>query len=60
MKTVLGWAAGIVAIVLVAWVAFHFFISTINPTQQVPSGHPGGSCWMCHLTSENANLIETD
>jgi hypothetical protein len=58
MKRAGTWIAGVLGVLLFLWVAMHFMLTTINPDQVAPSGHPQSSCWACHMVLESAAIIE--
>ena len=60
MLRVVGWVAGIIAIIAVLWLALHVFLRPVNPAQEQPSKHLPGPCWACHFVTDSAKLVEIE
>ena len=56
MRVALRWALAIFAALVIGWGLLHVLISPVNPSQQPPSGHFAGSCWLCHFTSQSVKM----
>lgn len=59
-RVLLGWVAGVLIALVVALGLLRIFIRPINPEQEPPTFHFGDPCWVCHLVTEDAELVETE
>jgi len=57
---ILGWAAAVVVGIVVVWALLHVFLSPVNPAQEAPEKHLPGQCWMCHIVSDSAELVDVE
>jgi len=54
VRRLIGWTAGIVVALAVAWVVVHVVISPVNPLQKAPEDHyDTAPCWACHLVMDS-------
>lgn len=53
--TSLAWLVGAAGSLLAI---VHILIRPVNPAQQVPEPHPPGPCWVCHVVSDAARIVD--
>ncbi len=58
MRQVLKAAASIALFAAVILAVAHVIVRPVHPEQPVPERHPPGPCWLCHLVTPAAELVE--
>ena len=59
-RRVLGWTVGVLLGLLVSLLLLRVFIRPIAAEQEAPERHVGGPCWLCHLVTDKAEILEVD
>lgn len=54
-RAVIGWAAGLVVALVIAWAVVHVVITPVNPSQEAPEDHyvESAPCWACHFVTDS-------
>ncbi len=58
-RRVIGWVAGVVVALVLAWVVVHVVIAPVNPRQEAPEDHyEMAPCWACHFVADSVPVQE--